>query len=258
MLIAEFIQTIGRQLPQFLLVEARIGALFSSLFFLRKEYLPTRLLMALSVVLTIFVLTTGEFALVHQDPNLFDLLPKLIIQIALGLIMGLMVNVFSEIFLGLGQITSMQAGLGFVNLYVPKVGSITPLTQFFVITSTVIFLELNGHLVLIKWLITTLQLPSSRGHTIDPDILKQVLIFSKLMFSGALMLSLSVTIAILLSNLTLAIMTKFSPQINIFSIGINISLIICYLAVYISFDLIVEHGKTLLNDILDAVRQMNL
>lgn len=258
MLVAEFIQTIGRQLPQFFIVEARIAALFSSLFFLRKEYIPSRVLIGLSVTLSIFVMITGQFNRIDVDPDFLALLPELLIQIALGLMMGLMINFFSEIFLGLGQIASMQAGLGFVNFYVPKVGSITPLTQFFVMTATIIFFELNGHLVLIKMVVASLQLPSTRTSGFDIELLKQVLIFSKIIFSGALMLSLSMTIAILLSNLTLAIMTKFSPQVNIFSIGINISLIVCYFAAYISFDLIVEHGTTLYNEILEAVRQMKL
>lgn len=258
MLVAELIQTIGRQLPQFFLVEARIGALFSSLFFLRKEYIPSRILLALSVVLSLFVMITGQFHRIDVDPDFLTLLPELLIQIGLGLIMGLMINFFSEMFLGLGQIASMQAGLGFVNFYVPKVGSITPLTQFFVMTATIIFFELNGHLVLIKMVVTSLQLPSSRQSAFDIEVFKQVLLFSKIIFSGAFMLSLSMTIAILLSNVTLAIMTKFSPQVNIFSIGINISLVLCYFAAYISFDLIVEHGTTLFNEILDAVRQMHI
>ncbi len=257
MLVAEFIQTIGRQLPQFFIVEARIAALFTSLFFLRKEYIPSRILLGLSVTLSMFVMITGPFNRIDVDPNFLALLPELLIQIALGLMMGLMINFFSEIFLGLGQIASMQAGLGFVNFYVPKVGSITPLTQFFVMTATIIFLELNGHLVLIKMVVTSLQLPSTHTPGFDIELLKQVLLFSKIIFSGALMLSLSMTIAILLSNVTLAIMTKFSPQVNIFSIGINISLIICYFAAYISFDLIVEHGTTLLNEILEATRRLS-
>lgn len=258
MLAAEFIQTIGRQLPQFFIVEARIAALFTSLFFLRKEYIPSRILLGLSVTLSIFVMITGQFNRIDVDPSFLALLPELLIQIALGLMMGLMINFFSEIFLGLGQIASMQAGLGFVNFYVPKVGSITPLTQFFVMTATIIFLELNGHLVLIKMVVTSLQLPPTRAAGFDAELLKQVLLFSKIIFSGSLMLSLSMTIAILLSNVTLAIMTKFSPQVNIFSIGINISLIICYFAAYISFDLIVEHGTTLLNEILEAVKRMKI
>lgn len=258
MLVAELIQTMGRQLPQFFIVEARIAALFTSLFFLRKEYIPSRILLGLSVILSIFVMITGQLNRIDVEPNFLALLPELLIQIALGLIMGLMINFFAEIFLGLGQIASMQAGLGFVNFYVPKIGSITPLTQFFVMTATIIFLELNGHLVLIKMLVTSLQLPSPYTAGFDIELLKQVVLFSKIIFSGSLMLSLSMTIAILLSNVTLAIMTKFSPQVNIFSIGINVSLIICYFAAYISFDLIVEHGTTLLNEILEAVKQMKL
>lgn len=261
MLVAQFLQSFGKQLPLFLIIETRVAALFTSLFFLRKDYIPMRILLALSVVITIFVMSTGplgDFGVVGVEPSFLQLLPQLLMQIFLGMMTGLMINFFSEVFLGLGQIASMQAGLGFVNFYVPKVGSVTPLTNFFVMTATIIFFELNGHLVLIKMLVSSLRLSSLHAQKFDIELIKQVLIFSKIIFSGALMLSLSMTIAILLSNMTLAIMTKFSPQVNIFSIGINVSLIICYFAAYISFDLIVEHGNTLLNEILTAAENMRL
>lgn len=259
MLVAHFLQTFTRQLPLFFIVQARIAALFTSLFFLKKEYIPARILVAFSFALTLFVMCTGplgHFDILHADPTFLDLLPELLTQIFLGLITGLMINFFSEIFLSLGQLASMQSGLGFVNLYVPKVGTITPLTHFFMILGIIIFFELNGHLVLIKMVVDSLRVTSHRTHVFNASLLKQVLLFSKIIFSGSLMLSLSMTIAILLSNFTLAIMTKFSPQINIFSIGINISLIVCYFAAYLSFDLIVSHGNMLLNDILEAAKRM--
>lgn len=258
MLVSDALQSIGRQLPLFLIVQARITALFASLFFLRKEYVPARIIIGLSVTLSIFIMITGHLAytgIQTSDSTFIELLPNLLTQIFLGLITGLTINLFSEIFLGLGQLASMQAGLGFVNFYIPKVGTVTPLTHFYLILSAIIFFELNGHLVLIKMLINSLRVTAHGIHTFDLAGIKQILLFSKIIFSGALMLSLSLTISVMLSNITLAFMTKFAPQLNIFSIGINISLIICYFAAYVSFDLLIEHGSVLLNEIFIVMRQ---
>jgi flagellar biosynthetic protein FliR len=260
MLVANFIQALGRELPVFFLVEARVAALFTSLFFLRKDYIPSRILLALSVVLSVFVMMTGQvrFEGLPADSFFLAALPELLTQIALGLVMGLVINLFAEIFLSLGQIVSMQAGLGFVNFYVPKIGSITPLTQFFVMSAIIIFFELNGHLVLMNLVINSFRVTTHQAGSVDVNVFKQVLVFAKIIFSGAFMLSLSITIAILLSNLTLAIMTKFSPQVNIFSIGINISLIVCYFATYLTYDVIVGQGRTLFNEVLAFLKQVGV
>lgn len=262
MLVANFLQSMGRQLPLFLIIQARIAALFASLFFLRKEFVPARILVGASVIIALFIVSTGSLShfvnTATPTPDLLYLFPQLLMQIALGLMTGIMINFFAEIFLGLGQLASMQAGLGFVNFYIPKVGTISPLTNFYVIMATIIFFELNGHLILIKMIVRSMQVIPNPAHLFSPELLKQILIYAKVIFSGSLMLALSLTIAILLSNFTLAFMTKFSPQLNVFSIGINISLLICYFAAYVSFDLIIEHGSTFLNDILDAIKVMRL
>lgn len=262
MLVADFLQSMGRQLPLFIIIQMRIAALFASLFFLRKEYVPSRILIGFSVILTVFIMNTSSLdhflGKIDTSLNLMYLLPELFMQAILGMLTGLIINFFSEIFLSLGQLASMQAGLGFVNFYIPKVGSVTPLTNFYVIMATIIFFGLNGHLILIKMVVHSIQAMPNLKHAFNPELIKQALLFAKIIFSGSVMLALSITIAILLSNLTLAFMTKFSPQINVFSIGINISLLICYFAAYISFDLVIEHGSTLLNDILEAVKVMQL
>ncbi|MFI4918022.1 MAG: flagellar biosynthetic protein FliR [Legionellales bacterium] len=260
MLVANFLKSLGQQLPLFFIVQARIAALFTSLFFLRKEYVPGRLLVGISFVLSVFIMNTSSLshfvAITNIDPTLVHLLPTLLLQAGLGMITGLMINFFAEIFLGLGQLASMQAGLGFVNFYIPKVGSVTPLTNFYVIMATIIFFELNGHLILIKMIVDSMQVMPNPAHAFNIELMKQTLLFAKIIFSGSLMLALSMTIAILLSNFTLAFMTKFSPQLNVFSIGINISLLICYFAAYVSFDLIIEHGSSLLQEIFSAAKAM--
>jgi flagellar biosynthetic protein FliR len=254
--VASFIQHFGIDMPVFLVIQARFSGLLASLFFFRRGWVPTRILLVFSLLLSYFVMKIGPIDKGVAIDLAWTMLPHMAEQLLLGLATGVIVNFFVEVFLMMGQFISMQAGLGFVNLYVPRLGTITPLSQFFIITATMIFFELNGHLVLIQLIVHTFTHHTLTSASINVDFLKEILTFSKIMFNGAVMLSLSVVITLLLSNLTIGIMTKFSPQINIFSVGINISIIVGFFACYLSYDLMVDNGNILLNDILSFAKQV--
>ncbi|WP_133128861.1 flagellar biosynthetic protein FliR [Legionella nagasakiensis] len=253
----QFIAAIGQYASIFVIVLTRIAATFSALIFFKREVFPAKIAVLFSMALTVFILT-NHIDKIHIEPGYFPLLFNLIIQLFLGFIVAFIMNLFIEIFLSLGQIISMQSGMGFANLLVPRVGPITPISEFFMITATLIFFELNGHLVLIKMIVESFQTDFLQFNTFNPELFIQILLFAKIIFSGALMLSLSTLIAILLSNITIAVMTKFSPQLNIFTVGINISMLVCFFALYVSFDLILENGKILLNQFLEFVQYVEI
>ena len=226
------------------------------LFYFRREWVSRRILLATTLMLSYFVLKTQSFQIDLTIDQYWLLLVGLVEQLLTGLLIGLTINFFVEIFLMLGQFISMQAGLGFVNLYMPRLGNITPLTNFFIITSAVIFFEMNGHLVLIKMIIESFSFSNNLTATSLSGTLWKILSFSKIIFNGSVMLSLSVVISLLLSNFTIGIVTKFSPQINIFSIGINISILVGFFACYLSYDLILDNGNILLNELIGFVKKV--
>lgn len=249
--------TISDDINLFLVIETRIASTFMVLFFLRRDWVPVRVLLGLSMVLSYFILNIIDLSLLQTINNLPKLIIGMVSQFVLGVITGIILNIFAEFFVGFGQIISMQSGLGFVNFYVPRVGNISPLTQFFILLAIVIFFELNGHLVLIKTIVQSFKvmpvIPKFNG-----QILFKILSYSAVLFQGMVMLSLSVIFSIMLANITLAILTKFTPQLNIFSIGINISMLLCFFILYISFDFIVENGTILCNQLLSYVSKIYL
>lgn len=250
MISVHFVETVAEHLTAFTLIMARMSATFSTLVIFRREMLPQRVAVILSVVLSLFVLISGRVDGANLNLPPAMLVSNLMVQIFLGCIIGFIVNLFIEIFLAMGQIISIQSGLGFVNLFVPKVGTISPLSNFFIIVATLIFFELNGHLILTKMIIESFHINFSGLGKLNLATLDKVLLFSKIIFSGSLMLSLSVIIALLISNMTIGVMTKFAQQLNIFAIGINISLLVCFFVLYISFDAILENGDILLKECL--------
>lgn len=253
---ALLLDKISQNLILFLIFEARLSSTLAVIFFLRREWVPGKIMVAFSMILGLYLLCSMNRLPVMAIEGSFMLIIAIANQCLLGVLTALIINFLAEFFIGFGQMISMQAGLAFVNFYVPKVGSITPLTQFFMLMCITIFFELNGHLIVIQMIIDSIVAFPLMPNVLDIQLFAKVLNFSGILFKGIAMLSLSVIFAVMLSNITLAVLTKFSPQLNLFSIGINISLIVCIFIIYISFDLIAENGTILFNELLVFVRQL--
>lgn len=256
--VAGFLEHLMAHFSSIVFIEARLSTAFALFFFLRREWVPAKLVIGMTFVLSLFILFYLPVSFSMEKMNLSEQVLILLQQVFLGFITALLINFFVEFFIGFGQIVSMQAGLGFVNFFIPKIGHISPMTQFFMLLATVVFFSINGHLVLIKMLIESIivipELPLHIDSSIFPDILE----FSGILYKGSVMLSLAVVFSVMLSNMTLAVLTKFSPQLNIFSIGINISLLICFFVVYVSFDLIIENGNILFKELIHFMDALHL
>lgn len=159
-------------------------------------------------------------------------------------------------FLAAGQIISTQVGLGMASLFDARMGSITALSQFYLFTALLMFLLLNGHLILIKMVLDSFTaLPLNHTFSIN-QLITDIINYSAIIFSASLLLSIAIIIAILTANTTLAVMSRFAPQFSLFSVGVNITLIFGLICVYLTFGYYVDKGSVLLTNALEFVQQL--
>lgn len=244
----EIIQYIGKVYQQFFsfgLIMARIVSLLVIFNFFRREIITTRTALAFSFVLSLMVLMTHQHLVAYYNLGL-QFFINMLFQIFIGVMGGLILNLVFETFVVLGQFLSTQIGLSAASLIDPRFGSITSLTQFYVICSILLFLMMNGHLYIIKTAVDSFNYLPISDFSVNKDLLVEILLYAKVIFSGAITLSLTVLMIILLSNISLAIMSKFAPQFNVFSIGISLSLIMGLSLIYITFQMFVSAGHDLL------------
>jgi flagellar biosynthesis protein FliR len=256
MISAAQVQALGNYAEIIVILTTRFASTLGFVLVFRRGIVPSRVLLALSVTLAFFSLCMHNNLNFNSVANVtgLTLYGVLAVQFFLGLVLAIIVNIFIEIFMSFAQILSVQSGLGFLNVVVPSLGTITALTSLFVMVATVLFLELNGHLALISVLLESFDLHI--GQTVDINIylMQDIINFAGTIFSKGLLLALPVIIALLVGNLTIAFMSKFAPQINIMSIGINITLIICFLLLYFVFDGLFEQGNLILKDVISYMR----
>ena len=204
----------------------RIAAFFGSMFAISSRSIPmlTKALTAMAITLCML-------------PNIPDLAPNTepfsvygilvtIKEVLIGLALGMVTLFVSQAFIIAGQAVAMQTGLGFASLVDPVSGTNTPVVgQFFTVLCTLVFFSINGHLLFFNLLLesfTTLPM----GSFIPTNSLNDLMFFSGSMFKAGLAMSMSAICTMLVVNFTLGVMTKAAPQLNIFSLGFAISMIV--------------------------------
>jgi len=210
----------------------RISAMFISIPVFSVKSVPARIKVMLSLLITFVllpVLPTLPTIEVFSAQGLMISLQQLLIGISTGYILQM---VFS-ILLFAGQGIAYSMGLGFASMVDPATGVQTPvIAQLFVIGSSLLFLAVDGHLLLIEMLAQSfVTLPIDAR--LDMADLWRMITWSSQIFAGGLMLALPVMATLLFVNISFGIASKAAPQLQLFGVGFPITIMLGMLLIWI-------------------------
>lgn len=193
------------------------------------------------------------------EVNVFSPLAVLVIaqQILIGLIIGFTVQlVFSAVITG-GQIVAMQMGLGFSLMVDPQNGAQSPvLSQFYILMVMLIYLAINGHLVLVEVLAESFNtMPISAQGLVAEDFM-QVVRWGTNIFAGGLAIALPAIASLLVVNIAFGVMTRSAPQLNIFAIGFPITMLLGFSLVMVTLPNIAPKSISLFSDVYHLIQSI--
>lgn len=196
----------------------RMLALFMTAPVLSHRSIPARAKVGLALLVAFMVAPTST----QPAPGIFSAgAPLLLIQQTLvGVMMGFAVKiVFAAVDLA-GNMIGLQMGLSFATFIDPINSSQTPLIGSFMnLLTTLVFLALDGHLVLIAATIQSFELAPISTQFFAGIGWERLLALGSGLFQLGLHLSLPVLATMLVINLTLGVMSRAAPQLNLFSVG---------------------------------------
>lgn len=210
----------------FILPFSRIAALFAVAPVISSPFIPLRIKVAIAVVITIFVLP------LQTSVSTFDIfaikgLTQVGIQLLIGLLMGFILRLVFNALTIAGENIAVTMGLGFAQITDPVNGVTVPIiSQFLIIVATLLFLAFDGHLALINMVFNSFIYIPVGSTLIQPDAIWGVVAWATHMFSGALMVAIPAVTALLITNSALALMTRAAPQLNVFSVGFPITILL--------------------------------
>ena len=229
----------------------RISSFLAVMFAVSGSSFPqmTRALLAFSI--TVCMLPNIPNLAPNSDPFTVYGIMVTIKECLIGICLGLCTLFISQAFIVAGQAVAMQTGLGFASLVDPVSGTNSPVVgQFFTVLCTLVFFSLNGHLIFFKLMLesfTTLPM----GQFIPNSSIEEFLYFSGSMFKAGLAMSISAICTMLVVNFTLGVMTKATPQLNIFSLGFAVTMIVGICVLFISLSSFMSNFTNNFNDVFD-------
>lgn len=233
----------------------RVGSVLMTMPVFGTQLLPMRIRLYLALMITLLIVPQAPAV---PSIDVFSLATWVIIgeQILIGAAMGFMLQLLFQIHVLAGQIVAMQMGLGFASMNDPAMGiSVAVVGQVFTMLVTLLFLILNGHLVVIEVLAESFNtLPI--GETLTrADYYTLVLRFSWVL-AAALLIALPAVTALLIVNLSFGVMMRAAPQLNIFSIGFPLTLVFGLFILWVVLGNVGAQYQLLAADALTWLREM--
>lgn len=203
----------------------RLGAFFLAVPVIGARTVPMRVRIGL-MLMTTFILVP---ILPSPPPiELVSLQGVMVIfqEILIGLSLGFCLQVVMHLYVLAGQFIAMKMGLGFAAMNDPASGvSVAILSQFYTLVTTLLFLSLNGHLVMLDIFIGTFtSMPVGSGG-LNVESFLVLAQMGSWMFSGALVIALPLFTALMIVNMSFGVMGRSAPQMNVFTVGFPATLI---------------------------------
>lgn len=212
----------------------RIAGFFMAVPIIGIRLVPQRVRLGLALATTVLVapLLPPPPAV---DPMSLGSILIIMQQVLIGLALGFFVQFVFQLFVVAGQTIAMQMGLGFASMMDPANGvTVTVLSQFFLLLTTLLFLSMNGHLVMIEVFIESFRVIPVSAAGLGVGSLWELVSAASWMFAAALLIALPAVTALLVVNLAFGVMTRSAPQLNIFTIGFPLTLVLGMLILWLS------------------------
>ncbi|MGV3593033.1 MAG: flagellar biosynthetic protein FliR [Gammaproteobacteria bacterium] len=212
-------------IERFLLPFIRLGALFVAAPIFGAVTVPVRVRIILAIAVTVILMPVLGDTLAVELVSAGGLL-LILQQLAVGLVMGLMLQFVVAAIVMAGHTIATAMGLSFASSVDPQNGTqVTILGQFYLIIATLFFLAIDGHLRLLELLAMSFEVFPVTRFVLDAGLFQEVMLYSAQMFVTGTLLALPVMIGVLLINVGFGVMTRAAPQLNIFSIGFPMSML---------------------------------
>ena len=250
------LDTLPAQVLAFLWPMFRVAAMMMVAPVLGSRAIPARVKVGVAVLVTTVLYPTLAENLPNQPSAALGFLITAQ-EIVLGLATGFLARLALVAFEVAGTVIATQMGLGFAALTDPQNGGQIPvLSQYFAVIVTLLFLALDGHLLLIRILVLSFQLVPVGELRFNGDGIWQLLEWARHIFSGAVLVALPAIASLTVVNLAFGVMTRVAPQMNLFAVGFPITLLLGLVVVLFGLPSLLPHLERLLASAVETIGSM--
>ncbi len=227
----------------FLLIMIRLNSMMIVAPFFSSGVVPFKIKAITSFLITIviFPVIARQGYSIPGDMGAYLLL--IMKEISIGLFIGFLVSLIFTAFQLAGEYYSVLVGFGISEVFDPLAQVSIPLIgQLKNLIGLLVFLTINGHHFLIKAIYRSYELAPmiSFGKGASSSLLKYIVYTMGGMFVVALKIALPVLATILLIEVSMGILAKAAPQMNILMLGFPVKIAVAFGVLVLTTPLIIR------------------
>jgi flagellar biosynthetic protein FliR len=208
------------------LIFARIGAILLSLPGFGEAYVPPRIRLSLALVVSLAVWPLVAGSLPPLPETLGGMVGWILREVVTGLMIGVLLRVFTSALATAGEIVSLQTTLSFAQTANPMGGQTnTTLAAFLMLFGTVLIFATNTHHLFIAGLIGSYQVISPANPLVVTDFVQMAVRTVGDSFMLGVQLAAPVIVFALIFNLASGLVARVMPAFQVFFAAAPLSVI---------------------------------
>ena len=226
---ADLLNYDAAQLLVFILVLVRVSGIIATAPVLGSNSIPMQVRVVLALVLALILQPFTPALIVYPDqPSEYLLL--IAGELLIGLVLGMVGQILFAAVEFAGTVVGFQMGLSMANVFDPQSqAQISLIGQFERIFATLIFVAMDGHLVVVQAIVRSYDLLPPGGANFSDSLTQEMIRLSAGVFTLGFQLGAPLITALFLANLTMALLARSVPQIQIFIVGFPLTLLLGFM-----------------------------
>lgn len=230
-----FFESIAENSEIYFLIFARIIALFMTAPVLSSPAIPAVVRNSLALMITIVIYPfAGEYYISDGGISFIFLALG---EVALGVITGFFLTIIFSIFQLAGQMFAVQMGFGASQVFDPMAQLQIPVIgQLFNFVALYVFISTGGfQKIFIKGIEESIRYVRAFDLFVEQELLLEKAVTSlAILFEQALVIAFPMLGTLILLSVTMGLLAKASPQMNLMMIGFPIQITIGFVMIMIS------------------------
>jgi flagellar biosynthetic protein FliR len=244
------------QIQLFLLAFTRISAMLVLMPIFGSANIPLHLKMGLSFMMSLIVFPLVKDAASVAIPlelTVFTIL--LMKELLAGMVIGFAASLLFAAVQGAGELIDTEMGFGFAQLVDPYSETLVSLMgQFKTLVYTTVFLVVNAHFFILLAIVDSFRIIPLLGvHAVAGPLTKEMIMMAGQVLVMALKLAAPVYITMILSSLTLGIVARAVPQINVFFEGLPVKIVVGLGCAMLALPMTTEVFRHMINGLVENI-----
>lgn len=236
------------QIIAFVLVLLRISAFLVAWPVFGTSLVPPPVKILLSICLALMMFPTVHFQNLSQLQISEEIAFLAFREVVIGLIMGFMMRMFFFAVSIAGDVASVSIGLASGQMFNPSLGgNSVAVEQFQVGLATLFFLMINGHHMFLSGLAQSFEVIPVSNMGLHYKAFTSLAIAGQQVLVMGLKMCSPVLIAVLLTNISMGVVGRAVPQINVLATSLPVTITVGLAVLFVCIPLMVGEMSSLMD-----------